>query len=485
MSHPFVITQRVLGLLLMLFSFAMLVPAAAAILFRDGELAAFVDGFAATFLAGLLLWLPVRHLRRDLKLREGFLVVVLFWVVLSLFGAVPLYLAESPSMSFTDAVFESASGLTTTGATVLTGLDALPHAVLVWRQLLQWLGGMGIIVLAVAVLPMLGVGGMQLYRAETPGPLKDAKLTPRIRETAKALWLIYVGLTALCAAAFWLAGMGAFDAVMHALSTLSTGGFSTHDLSMGHFDSALIETIALVFMFLGAVNFALHFAAWRHASAAPYWRDAEFRGFALLSATMILVCAAFLLATGTRANAGAALLDSAFQVVSIGTTTGYTTADFTVWPAFLPMMLILGSIVAGCGGSTSGGIKVMRFQLLYRQGLREIRRLVHPSAEVPIKLGGRVIPDSVVQAIWGFFSAYVGVYIMVFLILTATGLDEVSAFSAVAACLNNLGPGLGEVSATMVGVSAVGKWVLGLAMIMGRLEIFTLLAVLTPAFWRG
>lgn len=484
MNYPMATTQRVVGLLLMIFSTTMLAPVAVGLIYGDGEVAAFVAGFCITLLGGVLLWLPVRGVHRDLGMRDGFLVVVLFWAVLSLFGAVPLYLADAPVMSFTDAVFESVSGLTTTGATVLTGLDTLPHAVLFWRQLMQWLGGMGIIVLAVAVLPMLGVGGMQLFRAETPGPIKNNKLTPRIRETAKALWLIYAGLTTACIVAYWLAGMGPFDAVAHAFTTVATAGFSTHDLSMGHFDSALIESIAVVFMFLGAINFALHFMVWRSASPAAYWRDPEFRVFCILIAMAVVVSAAFLYLSGTYTEPEAAMLKSVFQVMSIGTTTGYTTADYSVWPSFLPMMLLLGSFVGGCAASTSGGIKVMRFTLLLKQGVREVNRLIHPSAEMPVKLGGRLIPTHVSQAVWGFFSVYVGLYIAMFLSLLALGLDEVTAFSAVAACLNNLGPGLGEVASDMAGVPDVGKWILCLAMLLGRLEIFTLLVVLTPAFWR-
>ncbi|MDT0618890.1 TrkH family potassium uptake protein [Salinisphaera sp. P385] len=484
MNHSLAVAQRLVGILLMLFSTTMLIPAAVSLLYRDGEADTFFISFCVTLAAGIVSWLPVRAVRRELKLRDGFLVVVLFWMVLSLFGAIPLHLSNAPALSITDAVYESVSGLTTTGATVIVGLDRLPQGILLWRQLLQWLGGMGVIVLAVAVLPMLGVGGMQLYRAETPGPIKDSKLTPRIRETARALWMIYVGLTVLCALCFWLAGMTAFDAIGHAFSTLSTAGFSTHDASMGYFDSALIEGIAVVFMFIGAVNFALHFLAWRSASVMAYLRDPEFRGWALLAAGVTIACTLALMAAGTYSEPGIALIKSAFQVVSIGTTTGYTTADFTLWPSFIPMMLILGSIVGGCGGSTTSGIKVARFMLLIKQGVRELNRQVHPSAEMPVKLGGRVIPDPVIQAVWGYFSIYMGVYAVVFMILMAIGLDEITAFSAVAACLNNLGPGLGEVSSNMAGVPDIGKWVLSLAMLMGRLEILTLLVILTPAFWR-
>jgi len=484
MNHFLAVAQKVVGVLLMMFSTTMLVPAGVGLLYGDGEIKAFVAGFFIAFVTGFIAWLPARRIERDLKLRDGFLVVVLFWVVLGLFGSIPLYLAEQPALSLTDAVFEGLSGLTTTGATVIVGLDELPHAVLFWRQLLQWLGGMGIIVLAVAVLPMLGVGGMQLYRAETPGPIKDSKLTPRIRETARALWLIYFGLTVTCIAAYYLAGMSPFDAVSHGFTTVATGGFSPHDASMGYFDSPLIEAIAVLFMFLGAVNFALHYMAWRTADARPYWRDPEFRAFCILIALAGTITCLFLYLFGTYADFGTALLKSAFQVMSIGTTTGYTTADYSLWPSFLPMMLLLGSFVAGCGGSTTGGIKVVRFVLLLKQGVREVSRLVHPNAEMPVKLGGRVISNHVVQAVWGFFSVYIGIYILMLLLLLATGMDEVSAFAAVAACLNNLGPGLGEVASNMADVNVVAKWILCLAMLLGRLEIFTLLVVLTPAFWR-
>ncbi|MDN5862793.1 MAG: TrkH family potassium uptake protein [Salinisphaera sp.] len=484
MTHRYAVTQRLLGLLVMLFSTTMLIPLVIALGYADGEAAAFAMSFAITLVAGFVCWLPVRSTQRDLKVHDGFLVVALFWVVLSGFGALPLLFAQVPDMSVTDAIYESVSGLTTTGATVLVGIDGLPHGILLWRMLLHFFGGMGVIVLAVAVLPLLAVGGMQLYRAETPGPIKDAKLTPRIRETAKALWLVYVGLTIACALAYWLAGMSLFDAVGHAFSTLSTGGFSNHDASIGYFDSALIEAIAVVFMFLGAVNFSLHFAAFRRGSLGAYWRDAEFHGWLWLVVGATALCTVVLLTSGYYSSVGTAVLKALFQVVSIGSTTGFLTADYTQWPTFIPVMLILGTVVGGCGGSTSGGIKVSRFLLLIKQGLRELKRQVHPSAELPVKFGGRVIPHSVLEAVWGFFSIYIGIYAFSFLLLIATGMDEISAFSAVAACLNNTGPGLGEVTFSMAGIPIAAKWILCADMLVGRLEIFTLLVVLTPAFWR-
>lgn len=483
-NYHFAVVQRMLGVLLMIFSTSMLVPLVIALAYGDGEAGAFATGFAITLATGLLAWLPTRHVRRELKTRDGFLVVVLFWMVLSLFGAVPLYLAERPDMALTDAVFEAVSGLTTTGATVLTGLDTLPHAILFWRQLLHWMGGMGIIVLAVAVLPMLGVGGMQLYRAETPGPIKDSKLTPRIRETAKALWYLYVSLTAICALVFWIGGMTPFDAISHAFSAIATGGFSNHDLSLGHHDDALIELSAIVAMIIGSISFGIHFAAWREADPLAYWRDSETRVFLTMVLAATLLATFVLLTAGTYVELPEAAIKSIFQVVSIGTTTGFTTTDYSLWPSFLPMFLLLGSFVGGCAGSTTGGIKVVRFVLLAKQGSREISRLVHPSAEIPIKMGGKIIPDRVIQAVWGFFAVYVTVFSVMFLVLLANGLGELTAFSAVAATLNNLGPGLGEVSSNMASLPGLSKWVLCMAMLLGRLEIFTLLVILTPEFWR-
>ncbi len=484
MNHPFAVAQRVVGVLLMLFSATMLLPVLVALFYGDGEADAFLSGFGITLAAGFIAWWPARRIRKEIKLRDAFLVVVLFWAVLGLFGSLPLFLAERPDMTVTDAVFEGLSGLTTTGATVLTGLDTLPHAVLFWRQLLQWLGGMGIIVLAVAILPMLGIGGMQLYRAETPGPIKDSKLTPRIQETAKTLWYLYAGMTVVCALVYWFAGMTPFDAVGLAFSSIATGGFSTHDLSLGHHDDPVIELAAVFAMLVGSVNFALHFTAWRTADLRTYWRDAEARTFLTMVVGATTLVGAYLLYAGTYGDPAEAFIKALFQVVSIGTTTGFTTTDYTLWPAFLPMLLLLGSFVGGCGGSTTGGIKVVRFVLLLKQGLREVTRLIHPNAELPVKLGGRVMPPHVIEAVWGFFAAYIGVYVLMFLLLLLTGLDEVSAFSAVAACLNNLGPGLGEVSSNMASVTDPGKWLLCLAMLMGRLEIFTLLVIFSPAFWR-
>ncbi len=463
---------------------AMLPPVAVGMIYQDEPTLPFILSTLITLVAALVLWYPVRDFRGDLRLREGFLIVVLFWTVLGTFGALPLLFSQSLTLGITDAVFESISGLTTTGATVITQLDALPKSVLFYRQSLQWLGGMGIIVLAVAILPMLGVGGMQLYRAEAPGPVKDTRLTPRIKETAKALWYIYLSLTVVCALGYWVAGMSVFDAIAHSFSTVAIGGFSTHDASIGYFQSASIEAIAILFMLLAGANFGLHFITWKTQSLRHYLRDAEFRTYLLILFSITLIAVIFLRFSGVYPGWNDTFAKAVFHVVSIGTTTGYTTSQYHHWPGFLPLLLLLVSFVGGCAGSTGGGMKVIRILLLVKQGLREMLRLIHPSAKITVKIGSKPVDNRVMEAVWGFFSAYIAVFVFMLLLLLASGLDEVTAFSAVAAALNNLGPGLGEVGINYTSINDFSKWVLCLGMLLGRLEIFTLLVVLTPAFWR-
>jgi len=479
------VVQRILGLLLMMFSLTMLPPIVFSLYFNDHSWLPFVEGFGITLLAGIVIWLPVHRSRKDLRIRDGFLVVAAFWAVLGTFGAAPLYFADGLSLSVTDAVFESMSGLTTTGATVLTGLDTLPVSVLYYRQQLQWLGGMGIIVLAVAVLPMLGVGGMQLYRAEAPGPVKDTKLTPRITETAKALWYVYLAFTIACMVSYRLAGMGWFDALCHAFSTVAIGGFSPHDASIGYFDSALIDCVAIVFMFVAGINFSLHFFAWRYVSIKHYKQDPEFKAYAAMLVVLSLVIVVSLLNYRGLEDAGGTIISGVFQAVSIATTTGFTTENFALWPSAIPVLLIFSSFVGGCAGSTAGGIKVIRWLLIYKQGAREVARLVHPSAEIPVKLGKSAVQPRVVDAVWGFFAVYVVVFVVMLVAMMATGLDQVTAFSAVAATLNNLGPGLGDVTSGFMSLSDAAKWISIVGMLLGRLEIFTLLVLITPVFWRN
>lgn len=479
------VIQRIVGILLMVFSFTMVPPMIVSIIYIDGAFEPFFYAFAATLISGMLLWLPVKNQKKEMRLRDGFLIVVMFWLVLSLSGAIPLFLSTQLNISITDAFFESISGLTTTGATVLTGLDSLPKSILWYRQQLQWLGGMGIIVLAVAIMPMLGIGGMQLYKAETPGPIKDSKLTPRITETAKALWYIYLSLTILCALAYWFAGMDVFDAIAHSFSTIAIGGFSTHDASMGYFnETPMVEVVAIFFMLLAGINFALHFVSWRSRSIVHYFRDAEAKTYLIIILIVAIISSTYLYYTNHFITIERAILHGFFQAVSIGTTTGFTTQEYHNWPGFLPVMLLFTSFIGACAGSTGGGMKVIRFLLLLKQGAREIIRLIHPNAVVPIKVGGKPLPDRVIAAVWGFFSAYVAAFSIILLLLMLTGLDQISAFSATAAAMNNLGPGLNEVGLNYAGLHDPAKWILGFAMLLGRLEIFTLLVLLTPTFWR-
>jgi trk system potassium uptake protein TrkH len=478
------IIQRIMGQFLMLFSITLLPPVVIDLLYQEDAARAFFYSYLLLLSTGFLLFLPVRKQKNDLRLRDGFVVVVLFWLVLGVAGALPFYLYENLDISVTDALFESISGLTTTGATVLVHLDSLPHSILFYRQELQWLGGMGIIVLAVAVMPMLGIGGMQLYKAEAPGPVKDNKLTPRIAETAKALWYIYLGLTVACAAAYWVAGMDLFDAVAHSFSTVAIGGFSTHDASIGYFDNQAIEIVAIFFMFLGAINFALHFSVVRSKSLMPYLRDSEFRLYASLLIIISTLSVYALYSLSEYHDFSEAFREAIFQTVSIATTSGFVTSDYASWPVFIPVLLLFSSFIGGCAGSTGGGIKVIRVLLLIKQGQREMLRLIHPNAQVTVKVGRQPVNNSIIDAVWGFFAAYVALFALMMLILMFNGLDQVTAFSAVAATINNLGPGLGEVSANYASLSDFNKLLLCFSMFLGRLEIFTLLVLLMPSFWR-
>ena len=482
----FFVIQRVISLLLIVFSFTLLPPVGIGWYYQDPDYFSFVEGFLFIITVGIIFWFPVRHRKQELRLKDGFLIVVLFWLVLGLSGAIPFYISETMSLSLTDSVFESISGLTTTGATILISLDSTPKSILFYRQELQWLGGMGIIVLAVAILPMLGVGGMQLYRAEIPGPIKDSKLTPRIKETAKLLWYIYLILTISCAVMYYIAGMDWFDAVCHSFSTVAIGGFSTHNSSIGNFNSPYIEAVAVVFMLLAGVNFGLHFTAWRNLNIKVYLQDSEFNAYIGILAVLILISVPYLYLSSpdTELTIADAIQDTVFQVVSISTTTGFTTTDYSKWPGFLPVLLLFSSFIGGCAGSTAGGMKVVRFLLLFKQGSREIYRLIHPRAKTSIKINRKPLAENVVQGVWSFFAIYVILFTGFMLLVMMSGVKQETAFSAVAATLNNLGPGLGDVAQNFQSMNDFVKWLLCIAMLMGRLEIFTLLVILTPAFWR-
>lgn len=479
----FRVILRILGILLMLFSFAMLPSMGLALWYDDSNIMPFVVSFVVIFVVGVLVWLPSYGSQQEMRTREGFLVTALFWVVLGAAGALPLFLSTAPALTFTDAFFESFSGLTTTGATVISGLDELPRSILFYRQQLQWMGGMGIVVLAVAVLPMLGIGGMQLYRAEAPGPVKDNKLTPRIAETAKALWYIYLGFTILCTLGYWAAGMTLFDAIGHAFSTVAIGGFSTKDASIGYYDNALIEGIAIIFMLLAAGNFSLHFVAFHNKSIMGYWRDPEYRFFLTIIVGLMAVMALGLAFTNTETG-WRAIRIGAFEATSVMTTAGFAATGFSHWPFFLPFLLFLSSFIGGSAASTAGGMKAIRILLLWKQGVREIKRLIHPNGIFPVKVGRKEVPERVLAAVWGFFAVYMFAFTVLLTLLLATGLDFLTAWAVLGSAMNNLGPALGEAAANYSSVNAPAKWVLCFAMLLGRLEIFTLIVIFSPMFWR-
>lgn len=475
---------RLVGLLLMMFSFSMLSPLPILWIYQQGSSLPFLIGFALTFSTGLCLWGLYRHHHKELKIRDGFLIVALFWLVLCFFASLPIMLATHPHTTITDSMFESVSGFTTTGASIIDNLDQLPHSIRFYRQQLQFIGGMGIIVLAVAILPMLGVGGMQLYRAETPGPLKDSKLTPRITETAKALWYIYLLLTLACALSYWLAGMSLFDAVGESFATISTGGFAMHDDSFAYYNSDLIELIACIFMFLGGTNFSLHFIGFKTKSLKHYWRDEEFRWYLSFVVTSSLAVTASLMLYHFFEQTNHALVKSLFNVISLMTTTGFVSAPFDQWPSYAPILIMFLAIIGGSAASTSGGIKIIRAILLYKQSRREMVRLLHPNAVIPIKFGQHCLPEHVLQAMWGFISCFIALFIILLLLLLACGNDFTTSFGATTASLANAGAGIGKVSQGFASLNTASKWIMIFAMLAGRLEIFSLLVLFTPQFWQ-
>ena len=482
MKFPY--TTRILGTLLMLFSFAQIFPGFLAYFFeeRDFVYNFIVTGFV-TFLIGCFLFFLASEKNGDLRTKDGFIITIFFWTVLGFFGSIPFYLAELEGVSYIDSLFESISGLTTTGATVLVGLDDMPKSLLFYRQLLQWLGGMGIIVLAVAVLPLLGVGGMQLYKAETPGPLKDSKLTPRITETAKALWFVYLSMTISCSILYKYFGMSWFDAVCHAFSTISIGGFSTHDDSFAFFSNSGLRWTAIIFMVISGINFALHYLAWTKKRLFHYFYDSEVKLYlSLLTSTALIT---YLTLYFSENIYDEMIVDSVFQAVSIGTTTGFLTSNYSNWPLFVPIMLLIAAFIGACAGSTGGGIKVIRALILIRQGSSEITKLIHPNAVVTIKFGKKSLDPRVSESVWGFFAVYVATFLIILMFLLSQSNDFLTAFSAVGATLNNLGPGLGAVSENYKEITDGSKLALCIAMLLGRLEIFTLLLLFTPAFWRN
>jgi len=476
---------RILGLLLMPFSLSMLTPLLVAWWYHENTFSVFLGSTLITFFLGLFIWFPFRHTIRELYARDGFLIVFLLWCALSIMGSLPFLISNHPNILVIDAIFETVSALTTTGASVFTNLDGLPRSLLYYRQQLQFIGGGGIILLGIAIYPMLGVGGMQLFRAEMAGSFKEEKLTPRIAETAKTLWLIYVGLVALCAFSFWLGGMDLFDAIGHSFGTISTGGFSTRDANFGFFHSPLLDVFAIIFMIAGAANFSLHFIALQRGGLQQYWQDPEFKAYImtlLIGTTLVSVT---LFYYHTYQNTGTTLLKSLFHVTSLMTTTGYTTSNLSNWPTFTPFLLMFISIIGGCSGSTTGGIKMVRLLILRKHSVREILRLIHPKGHYVIKLGNSVLHHRTLEAILGFFYLYVITFVILLLALLATDLDFLSAFSGLVTTLSNSGIGLGRVYDNFQSIDTSAKTIMCFAMFAGRLEFFSLLVLLAPAYWRN
>jgi trk system potassium uptake protein TrkH len=476
---------HIIGVIVGIFAFTMLVPLGFAWVGLDDARYAYDKAFLITAGFGLVLYFTTRQWRRELQPRDGFLLVTLVWTVLPAFATLPLML-YLPGMSFTDAYFETVSGLTTTGATVMTGLDALPLSINVWRCLLVLVGGMGIIVLAVAILPLLGVGGSQIFKAETPGPMKDTKLTPRIAETARGLWVVYFAISAACFFSFAAAGMGWADAFMHMCSTMGLGGFSSHDASFGAFDSPAIEAVAVLFMTLAGVNFALYFMVWKRRSPTVLLRDTEARTYVAVLVFGVLATALVLAHHGTYPTFLESLRHAAFNVVSVATTTGFASVDYALWPAVAPAGMLLLCCFATSAGSTGGGIKMVRALLLVKQARRELVRIVHPHAVNPVRIGAVAVDNAVLFSVLAFMLVYGATAIFMTLLLLLSGLDLVTAASAVIACINNTGPGLGQVgpSGNYQGLSDFQTWVCTATMLLGRLELFSILVLFTPQFWR-
>lgn len=473
--------NKIIGIMLMMFAGTLMIPIVTSLSFSDGNLQTFIVSLLVFFIIGTLLYFPNSKIKSsDIKSKEGFLIVVLFWLILSLFGSLPFILDKDLSLSFVDALFESISGWTTTGATIIDDLENLSPSILIYRQMLQWLGGMGIVILALAILPMLGVGGMQLYKAESTGPIKDNKISPRIAETAKSLWRVYIGLTIACALLYFFAGMSIFDSVAHSFSTIAIGGFSTYNDSIGHFNSPIIEFVCIIFMLLAALNFILHFLAMKSGSIAIYFKDTEVRSFTFIIIIFLSLIYVFHLVN----NSDIPLRHIIFQLISFITTSGFTSTSYESWPSFIVFTLLLVSFFGACAGSTGGGIKIIRIVLVLKLLKKGLLRTLHPTAQVPVKINDQAISDEVASNIYDFIVFYILSYMILSFLLLIFGNDIATSFSSVASCLNNLGPAVGDAVNSYSSLSSSSKYVLSFTMILGRLEIYTLLIILTPYFWK-
>ena len=466
------------SILVLFFSFSFVFPILISIIFNDGAIYVFLKTLISISMIGIVGLILTRNINNELSQKDGFVIIVMFWVVLSVAGSIPFYLS---GMSIIDSFFESMSGITTTGATVISNIDALPESILFYRQMLQWMGGMGLIVLAIAVMPLLSIGGGQIYKTEIPGAMGEQRLTPRIKETAQALWSIYLGLTIVCSLLYYLGGMSSFDAVSHAMSTVAIGGFSTHNESIGYFNSTTIEIICIVFMLLSAFSFTLHYFAIYRRKPLKYFYDPEFRFF--FSILLLVLIVSFLINLLSNYENGPGYKEIVFHSVSMITTTGFSISDTSNWPLSISFLLLIGAFIGACSGSVGGGVKSWRVMIMLNHAYSNIMKIIHPNSVISLKIGSRSVDDEVATSVWGFFSIYVISFVILLLAVLTSGLDLESAFSAVGACLNNLGPGLGVVSENYSNLSAMTKSILTFAMLLGRLEIFTLLVILTPMFW--
>ena len=471
------------GVLTLFFGGTMLLPLAFDLVAMDRSLMPMVKAMGITLVCGAVLMALFRHEKTEtMSQREGMAIVSLGWTAIGLFGALPFYFSDA-SFIFVDAIFESVSGFTTTGSSILTNIEGLSPGLLVWRSFIQWLGGMGIIVLSIAILPFLGVGGMQLYKAEVPSPVPD-KLKPRIRDTAMILWKVYALFTVAETLLLMVGGMTFFDALNHAFTTMPTGGFSTKNASVAHFDSVYIDVVLTVFMLLAGINFSLHYQLLKGRPLA-FWKDSECRFYLAMCLILTLVVGADIYRT-VYANAGQALRYAAFQVVSIVTTTGYATADYELWPGMSQIIIFLCMFVGASAGSTGGGMKCLRIMLCFKYCYKELFSMIHPRAVSHIKIGGKTVPEDVMRSVLGFLALYMALFALSTVLLAGTGVDFVTALGAVAATIGNIGPGFGMVGPVenFAQIPYWGKWLLSWCMLLGRLEIYTLIIVVVPEFWR-
>ncbi len=476
------IILRVLGFLLLVEGFAMILTLLVSLIYNEHDVLAFIISAAINLGIGGLLVLTTSKADKDIGKREGFIIVSLVWIVFSFFGCLPFILSGSIP-SFTDAFFETISGFTTTGSSILNDIEALPPGILFWRSIIQWLGGMGIIVLSLAILPVFGIGGMQLFVAEVPGPTPD-KISPRIRQTAKTLWIIYLGFTVAETFLLWIGGMNLFDSVCHSFTTMATGGFSTKQASIAHWSSPFIQYVIVIFMFFAGTNFTLSYLALR-GNFKSIIKDEEFKyyGFFALGFTLIVFIG---LIFSTTLRVEQAFRDSLFQVVSIITTTGYATADYLTWTPFLTVVIFALFFFGGSAGSTGGGIKIMRIVLLFKNSYYELRRMIHPHAIIPVKFNRHSVEPKIITNVLAFFMLYFLIFGFSTIIFSLIEPDLESSMGAVATCLGNIGPGLGKVgpAENFAYIQPAGKWFLSFLMLLGRLELFTVLVLFSPSFWK-